>query len=323
VAAVDWLVCAQEATRTGAFPRQYAVCETPGAGRIDVPPPCPGTTGLTVPTLYLAARYLDRSDLTQRAAQAALWGVQTESRSGAVPGGVIGTGGALLGYLAAFAETGSGVFAGTSRRAGRFLLATLDDDGMWRREGRHCARAAWALAEAGRRLRAPEFRAAAAKHLRAVAHLQREDGWLPDFAFPERSLSLANIADSIRGLLEGGRVLGDERLIAGAALAAGAVADALGPEGELPRRFAPDWQPAVSPPCLVGQAQMANVWLRLFEITGADGWLEPVRRTLRFLKAASPWNGAMMATKFLVDALIRDESAARGIAAETTARVLA
>jgi uncharacterized protein YyaL (SSP411 family) len=211
------------------------------------------------------------------------------------------------------------------RRAGRFLRSTLDDDGMWRREGRHSARTAWALAEAGRRLGAPEFRAAAAKHLRAVGRLQREDGWLPDYAFPERSLSLTVIADSIRGLLEGGRVLGDEHLIARATLAAGAVAGALGREGELPGRFALGWQPAVSPPCLVGQAQMANVWLRLFEITGAHGWLEPVRQTLRFLKNASPWNGngAIMATKFLVDALIRDESAARDIAAETTARVLA
>src|SRR5437879_11689936 len=95
----------------------------------------------------------------------------------------------LFGWLAAFAETGSGVFAGAARRAASFLLATLDEDGLWRRGNSRFAdaratlyntRTAWGLAEAGRVLGAPEFTAAAARNLRAVARPQHDDGWRPE-----------------------------------------------------------------------------------------------------------------------------------------------
>src|SRR5690242_8287990 len=126
-------------------------------------------TDWVIPTLYFAARHLDRPDLAARAGQAARWGVEMQLTCGAARGGVAATGQALLAWLTAFADTGWGVFAGASRRASRFLFSTLDDEGLWRRGGPYCTRSAWALAEAARRLGAPELRAAAARHLRAVA----------------------------------------------------------------------------------------------------------------------------------------------------------
>jgi hypothetical protein len=262
-----------------------------------------GAFAPVTPTLYLAACHLARPDLARRAERAAQWGVESQLASGAVWGGVVGTGRALLGWLSAFAETGSGVFAGAARRAGRFLFATLDHDGLWRRDGAYSPYTAWALAEAGRRLGVPEFRAAAATHLRAVTR---------DGPPPLRRSSLAEIAYDIRGVLEGGRLLGDERLIACAARAAGAVAAGLQQEG---RR----WRRAGSPWCPVGHAHMANVWLRLYEITGAHRWLEPVGPALRVLESGQRRPGTITAAKFLVDALIRDQRSARGAAAETTA----
>ncbi|HEY6156217.1 MAG TPA: hypothetical protein VIV88_02135 [Gemmatimonadales bacterium] len=272
-----------------------------------------------IPTLYLAAWHLERPELARRAERAAQSAVERQLPSGAVWGGVVGTGRALLGWLSAFAETGSGVFAGAARRAGRFLFATLDHDAVWRRDGAHSPHTAWALAEAGRRLGAPELRAAAAQHLRAVARLQHEDGWMPDARFPERARGLADVADAIRGLLEGGRLLADERLIALAARAAAGLAAAQARDGRLPDRFAAGWQPAGSSWCAVGQAHMANVWLRLCQITGARVWLEPVRPVLRALTSTPRREGEITATKFLVDALIRDERIARGLVGETTA----
>ena len=67
---------------------------------------------------------------------------------------------------------------------------------------------------------------------------------------------------------------------------------------------------------------MANVWLRLYEITGARVWLEPVRPVLRVLTSVRRREGAITATKFLVDALIRDERIARGLVGETTAALV-
>jgi len=331
-AALDWLVHAQDVTGSGAFAPDYPIDGSCGDGLRGGQRACPDTTGPVIPTLYLAAWYLERPELAQRAERAAQWAVETQLSSGAVWGGVVGTGRALLGWLSAFAETGSGVFAGASRRAGRFLVATLDQDGMWWRDGARAPYTAWALAEAGRRLGAPEFRAAAARHLRAVTRVPHDDGWMRDYGagVPERSSPLCDIADAIRGLLEGGRLFGEERLSAHAALAAAGVAAAMAPDGRLPGRFAAGWRPQGSPCCLVAQARMVNIWLRLFEITGATQWLEPVRPALGFLTSAQHRDGAIAgparicstATKLFVDALIRDERIARGLAREATAAVV-
>jgi uncharacterized protein YyaL (SSP411 family) len=259
---------------------------------------------------------------------------------------VFNTGQVLFGWLAAFQETGSGIFAGAARRAGEVLLAMQDDDGLWRRGNSRFAdpratlyntRTAWALAEASRRLGVPEFRVAAARHLSAVARRQHDDGWMPDCCLtdPVRPL-LHTIAYAIRGLLEGGRVLQDQELIARAALAAEPLAGAVGPDGRLAGRYAADWRPAASWCCLTGEAQMANIWLRLFEITGERKWLEPVAPVLRFLKSTQnrtssdpglrggikgsfplgaeygQYQTLNWATKFFVDALIRDEQITLG-----------
>ena len=329
-AALDWLVHAQDVTGSGAFAPHYALGGSAGDGLLTAHRARPDTTGPVIPTLYLAAWYLERPELARRAERAAQWAVEIQLSSGAVWGGVVGTGRALLGWLSAFAETGWGVFAGASRRAGRFLFATLDHDGVWRRDGVHSPHTAWALAEAGRRLGAPEFRAAAAKHFRAVTRVPPDDGLTRDDRQPERARPLCAIADAIRGLLEGGRLLGDERLIAHAALAAARVAAAMARDGRLPGRFAAGWRPSGSSWCLVGQARMVNIWLRLFEITGASQWLEPVRPALDVLASAQHRDGAIAgrsrvsstATKLFVDALIRDERVARGVSGETTAAVV-
>ena len=350
VAAIAWLVGAHDATADGGISRAYSLTWHPYFQRGGWQPSYPETTGYIIPTLFGAARHLKRPELAQRAERAARWELEIQLPSGAVRAGVIGerpspavfnTGQVLLGWLAAFAETDSGIFAGGARRAACYLLSTLDEDGLWRRGNSrfadqratlYNARAAWALAEAGRHLGAPEFREAAARSLRAVARRQHDDGWFPDCCLndPRRPL-LHTIAYTIRGLLEGGRVLEDEALIAAAACAAERVALAVEPDGRLPGRFAAGWHPAGSWSCLTGQAQMANIWLRLFAITRERKWLEPVEPVLRFLKSTQnrtsrnpgvrggtkgsfplgaeygSYQILNWATKFFIDALLRDE----------------
>jgi hypothetical protein len=290
-------------------------------------PASPGATGVTILTWYFAARHLDRPEFAQRAERAARWQVESQLPSGAVRGAIVHTGQALLGWLSAFRETGWGVFAGAARRAGRFLVATLDEDGLWRR-GRASSCTAWALAEAGR-LGAPEFRAAAAKHLRAVARLWQDGRRLPDDTLPPQARSIAPLAEAIRGLLEGARVLGDERLLRCATLAAEHAVAAPSRNGSV------QWSS-----CPAGQARLVNLWLRLFEITRECRWLEPTAPTLRFLQAAQdPHSGGMRmrladgagrdlspvlscATKFFVDALIREERIAHGMVEPAGATVV-
>jgi len=352
-AALEWLTRAQDAAGDGGFARAYSLAGNPCFRSRGWHPGCPETTGCIIPNLYQAARHLQHPDLAIRAERAARWEAEIQLPSGGVRSGVgdgrrvpavFGTGQVLFGWLAAFAATGSGVFAGAARRAGCFLLRTLDEDAC-------NTQVAWGLAEAGRRLGAPEFTAAAARNLRAVTRLQHTDGWLPRCCptDPMRPL-LHTIAYAIRGLLEGGRLLQDARLIAHAARAAERIAGAVGPDGRLAGRFTAGWRSAVPWSCLSGQAQMANIWLRLFVVTRERKWLEPVGPVLHFLKSTQnrtsrdpglrggvkgsfplgaehgPYQTLNTATKFFVDALIRHERITGGGArdAETaTAATLA
>jgi uncharacterized protein YyaL (SSP411 family) len=353
VAAVEWLVRAHEATPDGGIARAFSLAWHPHFGRRGWQPSYPETTGYIIPTLYAAARRLGRPDLAARAERAARWEIEIQLSTGAVRGGTMGepespavfnTGQVLLGWLAAFEETGQGSFADVARRAARYLVATLDPDGRWRSDSSRFARAdatlynartAWALAEAGARLDERRFTAAAARNLRAAAELQAPNGWLPQCCLtdPEQPL-LHTLAYAIRGLLEGGRVLGDRRLLDAAERAARALVATVRADGWMPGRYRSDWSPAVRWSCLTGQAQMANNWMRLAVITGDTQWLEPVPAVLRFLKGtqnrrsrepgvrggikgAWPVGGAYgayevlsWATKFFADALMRHEAAA-------------
>src|SRR2546426_3062793 len=287
VAAIDWLVRAHDATPDGGISRAFSLAWNPYFACRGWQPSYPETTGYIIPTLYSAGRCLGRPDLAARAERAAWWEIEIQLPTGAIRGGVIGapespavfnTGQVLLGWLAAFEETGRGIFADAARRAACYLVATLDSDGHWRNGNSRFARAdatlyntrtAWALAEVGARLNDDAFTDAAARNLRAAADLQAPNGWLPHCCLtdPERPL-LHTLAYAIRGFLEGGRVLGDSRLIAAAGRAARALAATVRTDGWMPGRYRSDWSPAVRWSCLTGQAQMANNWMRLAAITG-------------------------------------------------------
>ena len=367
VAAIEWLIRAQDATPDDGVSRAFSLAWHPYFGGRGWQPSYPETTGYIIPTLFAAGRRLGRADLAARAERAARWEIGIQLSTGAVRGGVIGapespavfnTGQVLLGWLAAFEETGQGVFADAARRAAHYLVGRLDSDGHWRRGNSQFARAdatlyntrtAWALAEAGARLDDGGFTAAAARSLRAATALQAPNGWLPSCCLtdPQQPL-LHTLAYAIRGFLEGGRVLGDPVLLQAAERAAGALLAAVRADGWMPGRCRSDWSPAVRWSCLTGQAQMANNWMRLAVVTGDPKWLEPVPAVLRFLKRTQnrhstepgvrggikgswPVGGDYgayevlnWATKFFADALMRHEAIETdGLSAGSPVSVLA
>ena len=358
-AALDWLSQAQDATPDDGFARGYSGVWHAHFRRRGWIPSYPETTGYIIPTLYHAARTLGRPDLAARAERAARWEIAIQLPSGAVRGGVIGepespavfnTGQVIFGWLAAHEETKAAAFADAAARAARWLVSVQDADGHWRKGGSrfaktgislYNARTAWAVAEAGARLGEAAFTYAAARNLRAVAARQHTNGWLPDCCLSdvERPL-LHTLAYALRGLLEGGRVLGDERLIHHATLGAERLAGAVRQDGWMAGRFRADWSAAAEWSCLTGDAQMVNNWIRLSEITGDAKWKDPVPRALRYLKTtqnragpdpgmrggikgSAPIGGGYnryqtlnWATKYFADALMRDDRVRSGLGQE-------
>jgi hypothetical protein len=355
--AVEWLLRAQDANADGGFSRAYGLTWSPYFGTRGWQPSYPETTGYIIPTFYHLARELNRPELALRADRAALWEIDIQLPSGAVRGGVMGqelspaifnTGQVLFGWLAALRETGASVFATAADRAARFLVDAQDADGIWRRENSafadprttlYNARTAWALAAAGRRLEVPAYLEAAAKNLSAVASMPEANGWIPHCCLSdERRPLLHTIAYAVQGLLEGGRLLEDDRMIGKARQSAHAIAERVTKDGRLPGRLASDWTGAANWSCLTGEAQMVSVWVRLHEITGETEWLEPVVPVISFLKTTQnrsssdgglrggikgsyPLDGEYgryevlnWATKFFIDALARHDRVQAGLA---------
>ena len=349
-AALQWLCRAQDATGTPGFARGYSLIRHEQFGTRGWQPAYPETTGYIIPTLFLAARHVGWSGLAVRAIQAAHWEIEVQLPSGAVQGGVIGepptpaifnTGQVIFGWLAAYHETRGEEFAAAARRAADYLVSSLDEDGVWRRGNsmfadrratNYNARTAWALAEAGALFSEPRYSEAARRALCQVARQQHENGWFPACCLTDPAEPLLHtVAYAIRGLLEGGRVLGDSYLISAAAAAAGRIAERVDARGTLPGRFTATWGAAAKWRCLTGEAQMANIWLRLEAITNEKGWLRHVPQVIQALKATQSrkagdpgirggikgscpmtgWYGRFevlnWATKFFADALMRDE----------------
>jgi hypothetical protein len=349
-AAVDWLRRAQDATPDDGIARGFSLVFDPFLQWKGWQPSYPETTGYIVPTLYAAADRLGDPDLARRAERAARWEIAIQLASGAVRGGVVGqpespavfnTGQVMFGWLAAFQRTGDGAFADATRRAGRFLAAALGPAGLWE-QGRsrfasggaelYNARTAWALAEAGKLLEEPTFVTAAARALHAVRTRQHANGWFPDCCLGDpRKPLLHTIAYTVRGLLEGGRVLEDPRLTDAAILAAEPLAESVSGKGWMPGRYDSEWRAAAAWSCLTGQAQMAVNWLRLTDVTGDTRWAERVPAVIGYLKStqnrttrnlglhggikgSAPVSGEYgryqvlsWATKFFADALMRHE----------------
>lgn len=361
--AIDWIVRAQDATPDDGVARGFSLIWNPYFRESGWQPSYPETTGYIIPTLYTAARWRAQRDLAARATRAARWEIEIQLPSGAVQGGVIGqtpspaifnTGQVMLGWVAALEETGSEVFEHALRRAANFLLS-VEHAGEWRHgQSRFArsdataynARTAWALAEAGQVLHEPKYTSCAARILRSVAAVQHDNGWFPECCLndPERPL-LHTIAYSMRGLLEGGRVLGDDRLICAAARTGRALMETVRQDGWMPGRLDATWRAVAPYTCLTGDAQTVNNWLRMAAITGDRSWLDKVEPVLTFLKhrqnSTSPIGGVRgaiagswplygeygryemlsWATKFFADALMRDASARTGLSLPAIARL--
>ena len=309
--AIDWICRAQDASGDGGVARSYALTYHPYFKRRGWLPSYPETTGYIIPTVFDYAERTGRDDLFARAVRMAEWECEVQMPSGAVQGGTIdappspaifNTGQVLFGWVRAYEETRNDRFLVAATRAGDFLLQAQDRDGAWRKSLSNFAssampsytyntRSAWGLLLLAEASGLEAYRDAAVRNVEHALGQQRESGWFANNCLydPVRPL-LHTIAYSLRGILEIGIAIDNERYIAAARRAADALLARQRKDGSLAARFDERWQDAADYSCLTGNAQMGTVWARLYDVTGDERYLFGVRKANRFLERVQ-WSG--------------------------------
>jgi hypothetical protein len=296
-ATIDWIVRAHDASRDAGVPRSFDLCRRAWEGSY------PETTGYIIVTLLRYAEMTGDEALRQRAMRMTEWEMDIQLPDGAVMSGtvdrprvspaVFNTGQVLLGWAEAYRRNPTDEMAEAMRRAADWLTAHQDADGAWRRKISAAAlggavvyntRTAWALVEVGRSLDEPRYLQAGRANVDWALAQQQPNGWFASNDLVDHARPLTHtIAYAIRGIERCGHLLNEPRYLDAAGRSAEAVRMQLAADGYLPGRLDAQWRPAAKYACLTGQAQMAVIFLALFERHGRPEWLEAARRCLRYV----------------------------------------
>lgn len=299
-ATINWLYRSQNVTDSGGSSAGYNLI----TGWQE---PYPETTGYIVPTLYRYASQTQSEEARTRATKMAEWLLSVQLPSGGFPNGpglggmprVFNTGQILFGLVEAYRDTRAEKFREAAIEAADWLVKVQNSDGSWsqytynREAHAYHARVAWGLLVVSslETERTDTYVDAAEANLEWVLNRRKSNGWFENAAFEDSEAPfLHTIAYTIRGLLEGGILLGDDRIFDAGKRSADVLLDIQIHNGILKGAYNSTWDDTWYY-CLPGNAQVANIWLRLYEETGEKKYLHNSSQTVQFLKRTQTLDG--------------------------------
>jgi len=288
---LQWIMQARHLAREEGIPAYYDFLLNKWA------PSYPETTGYTIPSLLAWSDQLADDSFRQLALELADYLLSVQTPDGAIPGWginapvyVFDTGQVLQGWLAVWQQTATPRYLAAGQQAANWLVVQQESGGFWvhNQFGGHLktwdVRVGWPLIQWGLAAQDPAALEGGRRCLDWALTQQRPNGWFEHCALEQgQPPVLHTIAYTIEGLLEGGVLLGDQRMVDAAQRAADALLPHQRVDGSLNAFWRPDWQPASRSSCLTGDAQMALCWLRLHQITGHSHYREAAQRALRFV----------------------------------------
>jgi hypothetical protein len=308
--------------------------------------PFPETTGYIIGTLLDYSRLTDDESLVERARQMADWEIEVQNPDGGVivgllssrpkPSTVFNTGMVMHGWLDLYELEREERYLESAVQGGLYLVRNQDDDGAWRgaceyRDVPHTysARVSWALLRLAELTGEDLFKLTARRQLDWVLSRQQANGWLDACAFvPSMDPNTHVIAYTLRGLIESALLLDHGPYLDAARMTAEVLLGRFREFGTLPATYDRHWTPTARYECVTGIAQLAGIWLRLYQLTdeprlrdaGVDAlglavsrqssvdW-GPVRGAVPgsfpIYGRYAPLQYPNWATKFLVDSLLR------------------
>ncbi|WP_017931114.1 prenyltransferase/squalene oxidase repeat-containing protein [Robiginitomaculum antarcticum] len=278
-AAINWLKRAHDATPDDGVGYGYYLRGYPfRAYGFGWRPSYVETSGYIVETFYDIATAYDDADASIRAERIGRWLLTMQNQDGSFPnnrlndlrGIVFDTGQVLFGLLRCYRETGDIKFQLASQKAADWLTSQLDKDGVWRKHTHlsnihtYNTRVAWALLEYHKTFPHEGFDMGARQNLYWAISQQTDIGLFRNCSFKKgHAPHTHTIAYAIRGLFEGGLLLGDERILSASLKAALYMAEYVDETGFIPGRVSEAGIPYNAYSCLTGNCQLAIIWFKM------------------------------------------------------------
>jgi hypothetical protein len=303
---IGWLCRAQDASDCGGVSAGYFATD---GGWL---PPYPETTGYIIPTLIEYGEWGGGEErFIERAVRMGDWEIEIQLDTGAVRGGigvnqhpeVFNTGQVIQGWTALWRKTKEPRFLAAARRAGRWLGEVQDDDGKWSAHSylgsphSYHARIAWPLLELHTLTGDPLLLRSARQNVQWTLSQSTPDGWMHGLGFRTDEHPLTHtIAYALEGLLECSPYLDDSLQAATLALIRVAAERILlryerrkpAPDEDplpLPARLDSQWRSQANYSCPSGNAQVALVWLKLYQRDGDPRYLNGALKLLDQVKS--------------------------------------
>ena len=299
-AAMHWLCTAQDATGVDGVSASYDLRHRTWGK------PYRETTGYIIDTFLDYYHLAKEASFLERAIKMGTWELGQQcsdgsygepDASGTIKKKVFNTGQVILGLTSLYKETKKLDYLSASTKAADWLVQHQENDGSWntyttRGPKTYHSRVAWALLKVYQLTDNPIYFEAAKKNLSWVVQRQTANGW-----FEQTSLTSIDapwthlIAYTISGILESTSFDPSlQGLFEVAYFSADRVLSLYEHQPEsssalLPCSFNRSWQPINNFSCLTGDAQLAIIWIQLFNITQERKFLDGANRMIEQLKA--------------------------------------
>jgi hypothetical protein len=261
----------------------------------------PETSGYIIPTLLDYGRYMSREDIIDQAMMTADWLIEIQKPSGGwqgmrmadeKPEVVFNTGQVIRGLNAAYKQSSKEEYLLHAKKAADWLCSIQEPEGYWRkhalmgRERVYDSFVSAPLIELFEQTGEENYKQAAIRNLEwIVQEKQNDNGWFDDcdntIKHNDRPI-LHTIAYTIDGLIDSGEILGDETYYSAGKKAAEALLKVYLSHGRMWGRYNKDWRGSEHFIC-TGGAQMAIIWLKIYQLTLEECYLEAAGRMIDLL----------------------------------------
>jgi len=293
-AGMEWLSTAQDIAGNGGVSLRYSLI-------YGWAPSYPETTGYIITTFLNYYRATSLEEYKLRAVRMADWELSIQNGDGSFNGGPLGsglggfafdTGQVIFGLLDAYKFTKDENYLTSAVKAADWLCRTQESDGSWKKNAyngiphTYYSRVAWALAEIGNALDDKRYKTAARKNIEWALRNQHDNGWFDNAAFTVKNRAYPythTIAYTIRGILETGYCLKEDKYIYAAIKSADSLLNIMESSGFFWGTYSDDWNRGNSSSCLTGNAQISIIFLRLFEMMGESKYLKAAKLLNRYL----------------------------------------